>query len=142
MAKSDLSGKSPQKKQVSLDERYFRLPNTIPASRCRDCKEVFYPGGKFRCSKCTSANMEDIVLTPKGKLDTFTVITMAPPGAVLAPPYALGMVITPEGAHITAVLTETNPAKLKLGMPVEMVVEKLKQDEQGNDVMVYKFKPV
>lgn len=128
-------------KQVSLDERRLQLPDRLPGSKCRDCGEVFYPR-RLRCSNCTSAELEDIFLTPKGKLDTYTTLTLAPPGSVVTAPFSIGRVVTPEGAHITTVLTEPDPEKLKVGMDMEMVVEKVREDDKGNDVIAYKFKPV
>lgn len=86
--------------------------------------------------------MEDIDLTPKGKLDTYTTLTMVPPGSAMVAPFSIGRVVTPEGAHVTTVLTEPDPRKLKVGMDMEMVVMKVTQDAEGNDIMAYKFKPV
>lgn len=141
MSESGNRGKKGLGEQVSLDERRLQLPNILPGNKCQECGEVFYPR-RMRCSNCTSADLEDIAVTPKGKLASYTTLTMAPPGSMVEAPYSIGAVVTPEGAHITTVLTELDPEKLKVGMDVEMVVEKVKEDAEGNDVMAYKFKPV
>jgi len=128
------------RKQVSLDERRLELPDRLPGNRCRDCGEVYYPR-RVRCSHCTSTNLEDIFLAPRGKLATYTTLTLAPPGAAVEAPYSIGRIVTPEGAHVTAVLTEPDPARLKIGMEMEMVVEKVQEDDLGNDVIAYRFRP-
>ena len=127
--------------KVSLSEKYLQLPDKLPGSKCRECGETYYPR-RWGCSSCTSLNMEDIFLTPKGKLDSYTTLTVSPPGSVMAAPYSIGRIITPERAYITAVLTEPDPRKLKIGMDMEMVVEKVRKNGAGDDVMAYKFKPV
>ena len=38
-------------------------------------------------------------------------------------------------------LTENDPGKLRIGMPMELVIEKFMEDEQGNDIMIFAFKP-
>jgi len=127
--------------KVSLDEKRLQLPDKLPGSKCRECGETYYPR-RWGCSNCTSLDMEDTFITPKGRLDSYTTLTLAPPGSVVTAPYSIGIIVTPEGAHITAVLTEPDPLKLKVGMDMEMVVERVREDEKGNDVMAYKFKPV
>jgi uncharacterized OB-fold protein len=141
MVEARNSGKKVQVKQVSLDERRLQLPDTLPGCKCRDCGEVYYPR-RMRCSNCTSVNLEEIAVTPRGKIASYTTLTLAPPGSAVTAPYSIGAVVTPEGAHITTVLTEPDPEKLKVGMDVEMVVLKVKEDAEGNDVMAYMFKPV
>jgi uncharacterized OB-fold protein len=141
MPESGSSTEKAQLKQVSLDKSRLQLPDILPGCRCRDCGEVYYPR-RMRCSNCTSVNLDDIAITPKGKLASYTTLTLAPPGSAVEAPYSIGAVVTPEGAHITTVLTEPDPEKLKVGMDVEMVVVKVREDAEGNDVMAYKFKPV
>jgi len=40
-----------------------------------------------------------------------------------------------------SLLSENDPKKLKVGMEFELIFEKLEEDKEGNDVMVYKFQP-
>jgi uncharacterized OB-fold protein len=129
------------KNQKSLDERRLMLPDKLPGSKCRECGETFYPR-RICCLKCSSQDLEDMFLETKGKLDTFTTVTMVPPGSLVEAPYSLGSIKTPEGVHIMSVLTEPDPEKLKLDMDMEMVVEQVNEDAEGNAVMAFKFKPV
>jgi hypothetical protein len=136
-----------EKKQVPIDPRMLKLPESpgdkghLIASRCRDCGEVFFPKKPF-CLNCTSPNMEEIALSTRGKLDTFTISRAVPPGSLMVAPYAIVQVALPEKAVVTAVMTDVDLESLDIGMDVEMVIEKIKEDEAGNDVMTFKFKPV
>ena len=41
-----------------------------------------------------------------------------------------------------AVLADCDLEALHIGQEVELVVEKVKEDEEGNDIMSFKFKPL
>jgi uncharacterized OB-fold protein len=47
----------------------------------------------------------------------------------------------PEGLTVLSHLTENDPNKLHVGMEMELIVDKLGNDEAGNEVMYYKFRP-
>jgi len=78
----------------------------------------------------------------KGKLYSYTVINVA--SKEFNPPYAFGFVIIePENIRIPALLTGFNLSEeLKSGTKMEMVIEKLRDDEEGNELATYKFRPV
>ena len=78
----------------------------------------------------------------KGTLYSYTVIHVA--SKEFNPPYAFGFVILePEKIRIPAMLTGFDLSKeLKSGTPMEMVIEKLRDDEFGNVLVTYKFRPV
>ena len=39
-------------------------------------------------------------------------------------------------------LTESDPAKLTIGMEMEMVLEPIASDAEGNDIVTFAFRPV
>ncbi len=53
----------------------------------------------------------------------------------------MGYIDLPEGLMIFAQLAQWNEKELKIGMEMEMVVEKLKTDKEGNEIYSYKFRP-
>ena len=123
---------------ASSDEK----PQLI-GSRCPSCGELFFPRKDIEmCGYCQSAELEEVKLSRNGKVYSYTIVTQRPPvyykGEV---PYALGFVELPEGIRIETLFTECEPDALHVGMEVEMVVEKLHEDEDGNEVMAYKFRP-
>lgn len=112
-------------------------------SRCLSCEELFFPKKELAlCGYCQSGELEEVELSRTGKIYSYTVVSQRPPvyykGEV---PYALGFVELPEGIRIETLFTGCGPDSLQVGMDVEMVIEKLHEDEDGNDVMAYKFRP-
>ncbi len=53
-----------------------------------------------------------------------------------------GYVELDEGIRVEVPLTESDPEKLEIGMPMELVIEKFDEDEDGNDRMMFAFQPV
>ncbi len=90
---------------------------------------------------CFSEEMEEISLSKKGKIYSFTVVRHATPGFKGTVPYAVGAVELPEGIVILSPLTGSDFDKLRVGMNVQLVFEKLYEDESGNEVVSYKFRP-
>jgi uncharacterized OB-fold protein len=140
------------KKQISVDESLFIMPTSekepvhLTGNKCRNCGEVFFPQRKV-CAKCFQEGLEDIPLSRRGKVYSSTVVRRAPPppykllGDFI--PFGLGHVELPEGLVIPTLFTGCDTSKpLPIGTEVKMTIEKLEEDEEGRDVMIYKFKPV
>ncbi len=113
-------------------------------SRCPACDELFFPKkDSGLCGYCQCGGLEEVKLSRKGKIYSFSVVGQRPPvyykGEV---PYALGFVELPEGIRIETLFTGCDPEALRVGMDVEMVVEKLHEEEDGTEVMAYKFRPL
>ena len=110
-------------------------------SKCSICGEVVFPQ-KRRCPNCSSDNVREILIGPAGKLFSFTVMYQQPPVGYKGPvPYGVVKVEMPEGTRITGYCTENDPGKLKVGMPMELIIENLFTDDEGQSVIGYKFKP-
>ena len=115
----------------------------LVGSRCVSCGELFFPKKDMAlCGHCQSREMEPVRLSRNGKVYSYTIVTQRPPvyykGEV---PYALGFVELPEGIRIETLFTGCDPDSLHVGMDVEMTIERLHEDEDGNEVMAYKFRP-
>jgi len=137
-------------KKIPVKEGLWTVPSSLDekpqliGSRCHLCGEVFFPK-KTRgiCNHCQSRNLEEIKLSRRGKIYSFTVVTQRPPEFYKGPvPYAEGFVELPEGVRVETLFTDCNFDNLKIGMDVEMVIEKLHEDENGNEVTAFKFRPV
>lgn len=139
-------------KKVPIREGLWTNPlNTaetpqLIGSRCKGCGEVYFPK-KTRgiCLNCQQSGLEDILLSRRGKIYSFTVVMQSRPqpapykGPV---PYALAWVELPEGVRFETLLTDCNFDTLHIGMDAELVIKKLYEDEEGNEVLCYKFKPL
>ena len=111
-------------------------------SKCRACGRVFFPKRSI-CRVCMLEDtMEEIPLSTRGKIDTFTVVRVAPLG--FKAPYIQAFVDLPEGQRIFSLITGCEPSEdaLKEGQEVELVIDKITEDEKGNDLIGYKFRPV
>ena len=137
--------KASAKKRVPIREGLFRMtsePRERPhllGSRCKMCGLVSFPP-RAVCSRCFSEEMESIPLNTTGRLYSYTIIGYAPPG--LTAPYAIGYVDLPEGVRVFSILAGWNREGLKVGMDVELVLDKFRDDKEGNEIITYKFRPV
>jgi hypothetical protein len=82
--------------------------------------------------------MEEAAIGPIGKLYSYTIIRV--PSRSYEAPYAVGYADFPNDVRVFAQLTEVDPNKLKADMAVELVLGKTCDDEEGNEVISYKFK--
>ena len=116
----------------------------LVGSRCRICGEVSL-GKRTTCPNCTAGKMEEIALGRIGKLRSYTVIRHRPPGDYKGPasfvPFGLGLVELPEGIRVVSPI-DGDVEKLKIDMELELVVYKLYENEEGDDIIAFKFKPV
>jgi len=73
-----------------------------------------------------------------------TTIYDAPSGFEEFTPYTVALVKLAEGPVVTAQLTDLGEQTVEIGMPVEMVTRRLRQDgdERGLLVYGYKFRPL
>ncbi len=138
------------KKRIPLKEGLWKTPSSpheepqLIGSKCLSCGEIFFPNKvKGRCVNCQRKNLEDIKLSRGGKIYSFTVVMIQPPvyyrGSV---PYAFGYVELPEGVRVETLFAGCDFEDLRIGMDAELVIEKLHDDDENNEVMTYKFRPI
>ena len=131
--------------QVSMAPDYFDMTEDGPrlkGSACPACAEVFYPR-RLVCAKCLHEGTDDVVLGTTGTLHTWTwvhVPLFAKTDATVSA-YGVGQVDLPEGPRVQAILLG-EPEDFSIGMQVEIDAETLRQDDDGNDVVIYRFRPV
>jgi uncharacterized protein len=134
-----------EKKIKPLQEGLFTTGDDgkyhLLASRCESCKLTFFPKRKY-CGKCGSEGITEILLSDRGKVFTFSRIDRKSSASLIEPPYMEVEVEMPEGVHVFTVLDKCDFEAVNFGMDVEVYVDKIKQDEEGNDVVAFKFKPV
>lgn len=136
--------------RVSINEQVLDISGDKPrllGGRCKDCGNHTFPllSG---CAKCAGFNMEEVTLSTTGTLWAWTVQGFPPKN----PPYlgendperfeafGVGYVELPE-LKVEARLTENEPAALKIGMNMELTVEPLFTDKEGNEVVTFAFTP-
>jgi uncharacterized OB-fold protein len=133
---------------ILVQEGLFEYPladdgkPTLLANRCMNCGTTFFPK-RALCPACFEQGfMEDIELDRRGILYACTVIHRDSPTGVPAP-YAYGYVEIPTNqVRVFALLTGSDPSSFHPGQEVELVVEPIRTDSEGKQIIGYKFKPV
>jgi len=93
-------------------------PVHLRASRCGDCGRTEFPA-LHRCPACGGA-ATDVELPLDGVLRGHTAVLHPPPGALVEPPYRIGVVELGGAIRILG-LIESGPDDLTVGLPVETV---------------------
>ena len=136
------------KQIIPVEQGLFTLPGSsegnshLIGTKCRFCGATFFPK-RVICGKCFKDKVEDVVLSWKGKITTWTTIWLSPPGYKGKVPYVLGEVQLPEDVIIRTHFTSVDPHKpaINIGDEMEMVIEKVYENDEGNDVVCYMFRP-
>ena len=133
------------KRVVPLREGIFRIPESpgekpaLIASRCPRCGEHFFTKRAI-CLACGKVGLEEAYLTGPGRIWTFTIARETPPGSLIQAPYVVAQVKLPEKVIVGSVLSDCDVDSVRVDMPVELVLEKVKEDQDGNDVVAFKFR--
>jgi uncharacterized OB-fold protein len=92
--------------------------------------------------------MAVVELADHGTLFTFTTQGFLPKEPYTGPEteadfsgYALGYVELPGQVVVETRLTEPDPAKLEIGMPMRLVIVPFRTEADGTEVMTYAFAP-
>ena len=93
---------------------------------------------------CTDSQLEDAQFGPNGTLWSYTVQYYPPPPPAkydeTYEPYALGLIDLAEGLRVLARVSTDDPESVTVGADVELVIEKLYIDPEGNEVTTFKFR--
>ena len=137
---------------VPVEDGLFTWPSESPqliGSKCGDCGVTTFPK-QSGCPRCASEAMSEILLPRRGTLWTFTTQEFLPKNPPYSgtetaeefQPYALGYVELPGEVKVETRLTEPDPAKLSIGMEMELVVVPFRHTEAGDAVLTFAFQPV
>lgn len=116
---------------------YYRLEGT----RCTKCQASHFPPRK-RCN-CGSTKLESVRLARRGRVSAVTCIHQPACGFQKGPRMMAAMIELDDGVRLIAQLTDVEPEEACVGMPVEMVVRRLRTDNGDGPILyAYKFRPV
>ena len=134
--------------RVAIEDGYFTIPDEegeaprLLGSRCPNCGEHFFPR-RLVCAKCLHEGCEDVLLGPRGRLYTYTYVHVPLFGKKDAKVegYGVGQVDLPEGPRIQSILLGDRNA-FDFGMELELDFETLGENKDGDQVVIYRFRPV
>lgn len=126
--------------------RHWRLKKqryALVGEVCPHCEAKIFPPRDV-CPECSKEAKEPFAFSGKGEVYSYTTVYDAPAGYEEQAPYTVALVKLNEGPVVTAQLTDLDGRQVEIGMPVEMVTRKLRNDgdERGILVYGYKFRPV
>ncbi len=125
--------------------RHWRLKQQrygLVGEVCPHCAAKIFPPRDV-CPNCGGEAKTAFAFSGKGEVFSYTTIYEAPAGFDDTAPYTVALVKLEEGPMVTAQLTDLGSQPVEIGMPVEMVTRKLRQDgdERGMLIYGYKFRP-
>jgi uncharacterized protein len=126
--------------------RHWRLKQQrygLVGEVCPHCDAKIFPPRDV-CPNCGGEAKTTYAFSGKGAVFSYTTIYEAPTGFDENAPYTVALVKLEEGPLVTAQLTDLGSQLVEIGMPVEMVTRRLRQDgdERGMLIYGYKFRPV
>ncbi len=108
---------------------------------CPHCEVKIFPPRDV-CPNCAGEAKTPFAFSGKGEVYSYTTVHDAPEGYEGTSPYTVAIVKLAEGPMVTAQLTDVDNNQVQIGLPVEMVTRKLREDgDRGMLVYGYKFRP-
>jgi uncharacterized OB-fold protein len=114
-------------------------------SECERCGTVTFPR-QGSCPRCTSENVHPRELAARGSLWTWTIQCFPPKAPPYLPggveqfePYGVGYIELPGEVRVEARLTESDPERLRIGMPMELTLIPV---PGASDKLTFAFRPV
>ncbi len=126
--------------------RHWRLRQqryALVGEECPHCETKIFPPRDV-CPECGGEAKTTFSFSGEGEVYSFTVMHDAPAGYEENTPYTVALVKLKEGPVVTAQLTDLDEKGAEIGMPVEMVTRRIRQDGDDRGMLVYgyKFRPV
>lgn len=126
--------------------RHWRLKKqrySLIGEVCPHCEAKIFPPRDV-CPECGREAKTEFAFSGKGEVFSYTTVYDPPIGYEENSPYTVALVKLTEGPVVTAQLTDLGEQPVEIGMPVEMVTRRIRQDgdERGMLVYGYKFRPL
>ena len=142
---------APPKARVPAIEGWFTLDAQAPhllGTRCKSCGTYFFPKETTFCRnpKCAGTDFEEVPLSTRGKLWSFTDNRYAPPKPYMASdpfePYAVAAVELEREKMVVLgqVAKGVGTDRLEAGLEMELVLDTLYEDD-ANEYIVWKWRP-
>ena len=125
--------------------RHWRTRNqryALVGEVCEGCDAKIFPPRDI-CPECEAPAKTPYTFSGLGTVYSYSTVHNPPQGYEEYVPYTVALVELDEGPLVTAQLADVEPDDVAIGMPVEMVTRKLREEgERGVIVYGYKFRPL
>jgi benzoylsuccinyl-CoA thiolase BbsA subunit len=111
-------------------------PPFLKGYRCKQCGQIDFPKLSL-CPQCWGEDFEMVPLSRRGTLYSYADIYIPQPG--MEPPYIIGYIDLPENLRIFATL-EGDVNSFNCDDEVELTVGPIRLNQDGKDIITYKFK--
>jgi uncharacterized OB-fold protein len=134
--------------RIPIEAGFFDIPDDpdelprLLGSRCPACGEAFFPR-RLVCAACLHEGCDDIELSTRARIHTWTYCHVPLFGKVdtKVAGYGVAQVDLPEGPRVQSILLGA-PGDFAIGMEVEIDLETLRTTDAGDEVVIYRFRPV
>lgn len=135
-------------KQIAVAEGLFTLRAEGPrltGSRCGGCQTPYFPKTPV-CHNpdCDHSQMADADFGPRGRIWSVATQDYPPPSPIKFDkpytPYAMAVVDMTEGLRVLGRVEVEDPKSVEVGMEVELILAPLCHDDDGNEVICWKFR--
>jgi uncharacterized OB-fold protein len=122
-------------------EQFYKFleQKKLMAGKCQKCGKIHLPPRPM-CSNCLSQRFEWVEVSGKGKLLTYTVISIAPEQFQALTPYAVGIVELEGGLRIPGMIGASQD-QLKIGMDLNLDFGACSTSSKWPQWQRYCFKP-
>lgn len=128
--------------EVSRHWRLRQQRYALVGEVCPHCQVKIFPPRDI-CPDCGQEAQTQYQFSGRGEVFSYTTVMDPPAGHEENAPYTVALVRLEEGPMVTAQLTDLGDQPVEIGMPVEMVTRKLREDgERGMLIYGYKFRPL
>lgn len=111
-------------------------------TKCLICDKVFFPPRNI-CPECRRGSLEkreEIKLSGKGEILTYTVVHSPLKPFALQVPYVMAIIELDEGPRVTAQIVSCDIEDVKIGSKVKSVFRKIREDGKSGIIHYgYKF---
>jgi uncharacterized OB-fold protein len=137
------------KAQVPAIEGWFTTgaEPALLGSRCTDCGTYFFPKEQTFCRNpaCRGATLEQVPLSRRGTVWSYTTNHYAPPAPYVSPdpfvPYSVAAVELADEKLVVLGQVAGPAEDLKVGREVQLVVDTLFEDDD-HEYVVWKWRPI
>ncbi|RJQ75217.1 MAG: Zn-ribbon domain-containing OB-fold protein [Desulfobacteraceae bacterium] len=133
-----------EKRSLPVKENLFEFGRDgtgdikLLGSRCIACGEKHFPQ-KSICPNCSGRRLNKIYLSESGAIVTYTVVRQASPLWRGRVPYVIAVVKLDDGTEISSHLVGCNPETIRIGARVRVVAGKLRENDDGDDIIAHMF---